>query len=516
MPDGSEYWGTFDVMPNSFTRGLDSGALGPYSPPMGGVYFTPSLLNTQSLANLYAGNVGYQLEARLPQSQVIAPLNSASAYTVECWFSMDPGVVGKIGNNYAPFVPLTLADSTTQRSVSVGIEYGTTKNGISYPNGLYVAAEFLKQPPLFGSENWGTAPQFSVTTPPAAPIGQDVVQIPHHLVAVIQGNDGAAATVTFYLDGQPFPHFNPVTMPAVGQTYDTIIAGGAYGGAGNFWGKVQMVSVYQYALSPQQITQHCQFGQYGNWEMTSDDAIAQLASFAQIPPFWNSVQALHQGLTITDYLPIVDNTALVGMQSIEQAEQGLLYVNNLGQLTFHTRDWRMGYGAPDLLLPPDSFDAAMQYQDIDTFLQNEFSVENELTMTSSFVNQASQQQHGIYSTNGLQSPLQVPLFGFSRGYIAAGLPALSFWPDPCLDDTAQWKANSRSDSWLTPGQLSVDLQTIGKSTTGLNVASFYALDIDNMIGLSGTLPASLPNQPHAVEWFVEGIKETYSLSQRTM
>ena len=35
-----------------------------------------------------------------------------------------------------------------------------------------------------------------------------------------------------------------------------------------------------------QIVADCQLGQYGMWEYTTDDAIAVLATFAEIPSFW--------------------------------------------------------------------------------------------------------------------------------------------------------------------------------------------------------------------------------------
>lgn len=520
-PDGSEYWTAGSNQPSSATRGLDSGVLGPFTSPLASPYFTPQLIK-KSAQNTFVGNDGFWLEAALPSP--VEPNATGSDYSIECWFSMDPAIAANINENYGPFTIITLGDTSTQTSMSVGVEYAKSFGSITYPTGMVLSGMFIEQQPKWTNANFGSAPNYIIATPSQTPMTADTVQLPHHLVVNITG-DPLAPTVNFYLDGQPFAYFNGVSLPAH-QVYDTIVVGAAFGGGGTWYGKIQLVSVYDYALSQDQITTHCQLGQYGMWEQPTDDCIAQIASYAGVPAFWNNVQGNSNGLTLADYYDISQGNAWSSMTVFEQAEQGLLFVNAAGAVTFHTRDWRMGYGAPDLLLPPDSFDADMSFEDVDTFQSNEAAVSTQANtgVAASFVNTASQGQYGVYNPGGgggggsslLSGATQLPLFSFSRAYASAGLSSRMFWPDPNLEDMVAWQANSRADPWLLPGQLTVDLLTISNSTTGLKISDFYKLDIDNVIAASGPLPGSLPNAPQSMEWFIEGMTETYMLGQRTI
>jgi hypothetical protein len=340
--------------------------------------------------------------------------------------------------------------------------------------------------------------------------------VPHHLVVTATGAAGGA-TVTAYLDTNLV---GSITTQA-GATYDTFCVGGAYGGGGSHFGSIQIASIYPYVLAPYQIVNHCAMGQYGNWEMTTDDAIAVLAAVGGVPVFWNATGANHQGLSMTDYLDITGSNALANMQLFEQTEQGLLYVNAAGELSFCTRDWKMGYPAPDLYLPPDTFDSEMGYEVIDTYLVNEASVSTSTIVGASWVNGNSQNEYGVYATNAIGSPLQLPMISWARGYANLGLPPLTYWPDPNTADLAQWQANHFSEPQLTPGQLVIDTLSLTDANTarynadGIGISDLYGLEIGNMIAPSGDLPASFPNQTGAMEWFIEGISETISQSART-
>lgn len=502
QPDGSEYWPAGARIPTSVTRGLDSGAVGPSSTPLGSVYFTPKL-TAQSAKNTYVGNTGYQLQAQLPF--LIAPSSTPDGdFAVECWFTMDPGISTNGNQNYGPYTVISLGSSRRNSEVLVA---GVFQAGL-VPN-FGIAA--YKQPPGFAGANFpGSAP--TATASAISPLPEaDTVQRPHHLVINVQG-DPTAPTATLYLDGNVWATINL----SAGTVFDTICVGGAFGTTGCFWGGISLVSIYGFQLSQQQITQDCQMGQYGMWECPTDDCIAQLAQLAQIPSFWNNVNANHNGLTLTDYYDITGNNAYNAMTVYEQTENGLLYVNAAGQLNFYTRDFRQGHGGPDLFLPPDSFSEAMGLEIIDSFQINESAVASvAFPGGAGFVNEISQAEFGTYAQNPIGSPNTLAHISWSRAYEFYGLTSSTFWPDPSMDDYVAWQANVFSDPWLSPGGITVDLLTIDPNW-GFNISNIYELEIGKMIAPSGSQPESFPNSTGSSEWFIEGITETKGVSQSTI
>jgi hypothetical protein len=508
--DGSKYWPDGSLQPNNFIRGLDSGVLGPYSSPLGGVYLTPKL-TAQSAQNYFVGNKGYQLQTELPTT--IAPNFTGSDYSLEVWFTQDPAIGTAVNDDYGPYVIASLGTSREGVCMIASIKL----NGAGAVD-LYV--EDYNQPPAFLGKNYPGAAPPSVYASTSTPLntgagtnGLDTVQVPHHLVINISG-DTTSPTVDCYLDGQEFTGgtFN------LGKSryFDTICLGGAFGGEGCHYGGLTLASIYGYALTQSQITDHCMLGQYGMWEQTTDDCIARLAGFANIPPYWNNTGAQHNGLSLTDYQDITGYSALSAMQTFEAAEQGLLFVDATGSLNFHTRDWRMGYGAPDLYLPPESFAPDMGYQVIDQFMQNESAIASTIYPTGvAYTNQNSQAQYGPYISNSPSSPAQFPLTTFNRAEGQLGLPSFGLNPDPNLSDMAAWDANTYSDPYLLPGQVTVDLLTLDPND-GLTIADYYSLEIDMMVAPSGTLPNSFPDQTGSLEWFIEGVSETIGLRQHTI
>lgn len=510
MPDGSEFWSPGTNQPNAPLRGLDSGTVGPYTAPLGSVYLVPKL-TAQTNSGYFVGNTGYQLQATLPPTEIIAPNDIGDDYSIECWFTIDPGVAAAVASKFGPYTVMSLGTSREGTCVLADVQLASS----FYDLGV----QLFNQPPGFLGKNYpGTAPPTapqSFTAPlnqGAGSNGMDNANIPHHLVLTITG-DPNSPVLTGYLDGVQFS--SSITL-STRQYFDTIVIGGAFGGTGCHWGGVQLVSIYPYVMSSQTVTQHCMLGQYGMWEQTTDDCVAALADFANLPPFWNNLSGKHAGLSLTEYQDITGSNALTNMQTYEQAEQGLLFVDRTGRLNFHTRDWRMGYGAPDLLLPPDTFEADLGYELVDEFMQNEMGAASQTYQTgASFINTQSQADYGVYATNPVDSPLQLPLITFSRGFGSLGLTSFHFFPDPNLGDVAAWNANSHSEPWLTPGQLTVDLLTLDP-TTGVAISSLYALEIDNMIAPSGTLPQSFPDRNLSVQWFIEGIAEVITDETRTI
>jgi hypothetical protein len=542
QPDGSEFWTAGLNQPSNAIRGLDAGTVGPFTTPLGGVYLKP-VTTALSAQNQFVGNNGYSLQAELPVT--LGTNVVGQNYAFECYFTMDPSIGAHLSSHFGPYIQLSLGSSRQKSCVVAGLFLNS--------GALTYQVDNYNQPPAFLGLNWaGVAPPAAIGGGSVA-IAADAVQRPHHLVLNVTGNP-TGAFLAAYLDGVEIVSF---TLPA-GQVFDTVCAGAAYGGGGAHFGGIQLVSVYPQALSQQQITLHCQLGQYGMWETPSDDALAQVAGYANVPSFWLNLAAQHNGLTLMEYMDITGANALTTMQLIAQAENGLLYADATGTLNFHTRDWRMGYGAPDLLLPPGSFHADMNYELVDQFMENEAGIAGpgttgatgaqtvtisantgnvqqptntvgSATIQAGYINAAAQLQYGVYATNPVSSPISLPLITWSRAYAQLGLPSLTYWPDPNLIDLAAWSANSRSDPFMFPAQLTIDLLTLDPTMTILvadsqgdliptpiSISDFYGLEIDNMVAPSGTLPVSLPNVPGSLEWFIEGVSETVSSNERTL
>lgn len=498
-PDMCEFWGPGSDMGAS-VNALDSGVAGPYQTPLSSVYFTPAV-SAGAAQDTFITSAGYTLVGQLnQQTGVMAPTNGNN-FCAEVWFAMDPYIAAHQTANSGPFVAMSLGNSRSGACVVFGV----------WLSGTHLTCQIMSfgQPPAFVAWNFGTAATALASV--GAELASDKVPLPHHMVANITGATGGAS-LEFYCDGVDI---GAITLP-IGVVYDTITIGGAYGGWGCFYGNVQLASLYQRLLTGAEIQQHCNMGQYGMWESPTDDCIATLGNFANIPPFWNGLVGQDSGLTLTDYFDITNSTPLAAMQIFEQAEQGLLYVPANGVLSFATRDYRQGHGAPDLQLPPDIYTAALGYQLIDQFIINEAAISTQTYQTGvASMNAASENQYGTYANGTSSSPVQLPLITWNRANAALGLPQYTNSPDPVLNDNVAWLVNTQCNSRLTYSSLSIDLLTLDP-LSGVTISQLYGLEINNMVGLSGTLPASLANQTGANELFVEGINETIGLRQRTL
>ena len=501
QPDGGEFWSPNSNQPTSALRGLDSGAVGPFTSPIGSILLTP-ILTAQSNYNYYVGNIGYQLQGKL--AQIVDP--SATSYTFEVWFTVAPDVKTNITSKYGPYTILSLGNSNNGTTMVAGIfPTGTS------PHNFTIAT--YPQPPAFTGGNFsGVAPP-ATTQSITQSLVADSAPVPHHLVITITA-DPTAPTVTGWLDGVAFS--STFFLPK-GQKYDTISLGGAFGGKGCHFGSLSMASIYNYQLNQGTIVSHASLGQYGMWEQTTDNCIAAIAELTDIPSFWNNLTGNSAGLSLTEYQDISGNNAISAMQIFEKAEDGFLFVDASGSINFHTRDWRMGYGAPDLYLPPDTFSSDLGYTLTDQFMTNEQGVSTQIFPTGGgYLNAASQANYGVYATSGLNSPLQLPLITWNRAFGSLGISSYYYFSDPNLDDRAAWEANTHAEPWLLPGQVNIDLGTLNKASTGLGISDIYDLEMDMMIAPSGTLPASFPDGMPSLEWFIEGINELKSQSSHTI
>jgi hypothetical protein len=508
--DGSEYWPDGSATPTSFLRGFDAGVTGPITSPLGNVRLVPVTTANPSHANQFTGNKGYSLRTRLADDDTINTNVVGNDWTAEAFFMPDPFIAAHntSASNFGPYVIFTLSDSGSGYNLMASVQETNTA-GV-----LNIVISYYKQPPSFSGANFTSnlapTPIHSLTlsyTP-------DVTNgMPHHIALQIQGAVTGGA-VTAYMDGNQVGTTFALNL---NQTFDTMVVGADSGIGGCFYGNISCVSIYNYLLSPHQIVQDARLGQYGMWEATSDDCIARLGLYASIPAYWNNLNEQDLGLSLVEYYDVSGTNALGAMNNFEQAEQGLIFVDATGNVNFHTRDWRMGYGAPDLLLPPDTFDATMGYEVLDQFMVNEQGVASAVFSTGTgYVNVAAQAEYGTYATSTAASPVQLPIISWSRAYAQLGLSPFVFWTTPNMDDFSAWAANARSDPWLLPGQLTIDLKTLSKASTGIGISTLYALEIDNMIAPSGTLPANFPDQAISREWFIEGINETITHAARSI
>lgn len=496
----SQYWNPGSVVPTSPIRGLASGIVGPETTPLGSVFLTPNI-TAQSAQNVFVGTDGYQFNAQLVIGGSPAPMvTSLANFTIEAYFCMSSVVAAQSGKNLGPFTVISLGTVRQATCLVAGV----------YLNGGAFQLEYAtySQAPSFPFSSFGTTPPIissnSATLSSAA-------NLPHHLVMEIVA--GTPATLNVWVDGASA---GSITLPA-GQIYDTVCVGGAYGGHGNFAGNISCVSIYEYLLSQSQIATHAMVGQYGYWEQTTDNCIGALGVYSGIPNFWNALGGQNNGLTLTDYQDISGSSPLSSMQTFEQAERGLLYVNTAGQLTFHTRDWRMGYGAADITIPASVYDATLGYELIDTFLLNEAATATTVFTTGvDWVSVASQNEYGSYSNGTQTSPIQLPLITWSRAWQQEGITASQFWPTPNLDDNSSWQVNTRNNPRLIPGQLTVDLLSIEPSSFigGLTITNFLSLDTDNMLTLTGLPVKSFPDVTGVDDFFIEGINEIVGLGTR--
>jgi hypothetical protein len=212
------------------------------------------------------------------------------------------------------------------------------------------------------------------------------------------------------------------------------------------------------------------------------------------------------GLSLVDYFSTDGITPLACMQSVEGAEAGLLFADVTGRLTFHTRDWRMGYRAPAQVFPATSANVSLGYKLDDQFVTNDYTVSDSAgAFNIEITNLQSTSPHGDYSRSG-----QWPINILSSGYALFGLNDNALWPDD-LVTLAHWYTQADSGSALRPASVAIDL--LSPDTATPSISAVYAIDIDSMISLTG-MPASMSLDSAALEYFVEGIQETISLTKR--
>lgn len=476
-------------------------ALGPQTAPLSTVNFSP-LITTGTGQDDFVHNSGYALQAQLPNGG-ITPNATGEDFTLECWFTMDPTLINSVNADTGPFIVLGLGDSRDGYNISFGLHTQITPNDFNF-----IAKGWKSSPGFAANVGHGSANNYWTYTDSSWV--SDIISFPHHLAVVFTGS-ATGATVSMYIDGVVVA--SGPTL-AKNRVYDWISVGAAFGGYGNWFGDISLVSIYNSALSATTIANHTAMGQTATYGYLSDSAIELLAQLAGIPTYWNSISG-GNGLTHVEYFDITGNNALTAMQQYEQMERGFLFVDTNGQLVFHTRDWRMGYGAPDLTIPTNIYTPDMGLATTDQYLVNIAAYASAIfTSGTEFEDVGSVAQYGPYSNGTAQSPNSIPLPSFSPGVATLGVSENAYWSDPYLDDLASWTAATTSQPQTKVSSLTVDTLTLD-DTAALHLSDFYSLHIDNMITLAG-LPNSMPTDAMANDYFIEGWAETISQQARTI
>ena len=515
LDTGSEYWSAYRNSPGSLVRGPIPGAVGPYTTPVGSINLTPVVTASSALSQ-WSGNKGYYLTGMLTGPSINTAISAET--DIEVWFTCNPGMAVSAHANakVGPYIQFCLSGSRGPYSLTAGI-FLNGAGGATYEAGL------LYQRPGIANRIAGTtAPVYTASA--FGSFTPDTTPVPHRLyLQIFGGGYGPLCQVT--LDGTILGAF---FLPK-GIVFDRVTLGAGPDGTGCHYGNISMCAIYGNTggiapLPASRSAVHTQFGLYGNFEMTTDDCIAALGQQAQIPPYWSNLSANGAGINLTDYYNINQNNALVNMQIFEQMEMGLLFENSLGQLTFHTGDWRQGYGAPDLQLPQDTFDGDAQLARTVQFMQNAVTVTSlAFTSGASIINDPSNNLYGPYFSNYtsaqaagnyVASSIQLPLFAWNRVGASMNIAGLQFGADPDFTDFAYWTSSKFGAPWTMPGQLTFDLKTLDPNK--LTISALYALDIDSMVVPTGALPKSWPSSARALEWFIEGISETYSQHSRQL
>ena len=600
--------------------------VGPHAAPISTPTWAPQLVS-QTYNNQFVGTSGYGLVAKLPN----ALASATQGFSVEAWMREDTDTPQDQG--LGPYTVFSLGNSYDGSCLVVGLYVSPDGLANNIPGGMTLTIQGKQypaapaphvingygRPAATGSVSYGSYDD---------PIsGQDGIFAHHIVVRVIPNATGA--TLTLFVDGV---QGDSMTLPA-GQAYDTLVVGSAYGGWGCFKGSIGLVSIYNAALTPTQISKNFTVGQVGLQGEASDAAMAYMATLSGVPSYWSNLnvpsveyddtvgaavyagtwyagtdvnsyggstqytvggdtctftftgtgcdligiarndhgtftvsidggpvvsstgynpsstsinqQVLYStpplpntqhtmvitntgsgptyileidafivysstGLTLVDYFNTDGATDLSVMQSIEGAECGFLFANTLGQLTFHSRDWRMGYGAPAYTLKATAANASLGYGLDDQFVHNDFTISDTAGLFSiDIVNNDSAHPYGDYSSS---ATLPIPIY--SSGYALRGLSDNAYWSDN-LVSVANWNTRASSIPAVRPKNVTIDLLTLDSTHDVITVSQVYAIDIDSMIALSN-MPVSMSLAARALEYFVEGFQETFGLLERSV
>lgn len=259
-------------------------------------------------------------------------------------------------------------------------------------------------------------------------------------------------------------------------SWDTMTVGGHSAGA-LFTGTIAHVATYADSLDSGQLLQQTLAGTTAFADESSDARIFRLGTYAGID---SSEMSLETGLSRS--IAAVDTfglAPLVAMQDVTDTEDGVLFIDGQGILTFQARSHRYNAASVFTVTAAD-IDTSARFIVNDALLINDATVTRDGGITARAVNAESVANYGTTAIN-------VTLLTTS---------------DLEVVDAANWKANQTAAIDPRLPNLSIDLMT-----SPLLTATALTLTIGSRITLSG-LPAQAPAA--IVDLFVEGWTETIS------
>jgi hypothetical protein len=298
-----------------------------------------------------------------------------------------------------------------------------------------------------------------------------------HRVSVEQEAVGTTTTVRLYLDDAVAVTTTFTGADGVVHPYNSLQVGGGPGTL--FAGTVSHVVAARGVLSAAQHTAEYTAGVTGGAGERSDQRIARLARFADVP---GDEQQLETGLsTSMSAQTLAGQSPLAAMQAVRATESGVLFVDGQGRLVFHGRGRRY-LAVSALTLGADAVGSGDALAYDTSLLVNSVTATRGSEAGRTSVNRDSVAAFGVYDTS---------------------LDLLTTL-DAEVESAADWRANA--DAWPTirMPNVSVDLST---APSGTPLAALLAADLSTRLTV-GALPNTAPATP--IDLFVEGVTENWS------
>lgn len=290
----------------------------------------------------------------------------------------------------------------------------------------------------------------------------------HHVALAVSG-----ASAKLYVDGVL------VAFSAAWSATMTV-PDVAVGSTGNGWeGVVAHVAITNAQLAVARILAHAQAGLTGFVNESSNARVARLATYAGI-----TSTALDTGVTTSMTACDTAGKGIAALlQEVATTENGLVFFNRSGVLTFHARSRRYNPVAAV------TFDVSVgEVGDDLVFVEDDTGLINDAT--------ATQPGGASAHARNAASVTDHDLYALTETVLTTSANELT--------DRVTWKVARSSTPMQRCPSVSVDL-----ATQPSLFASVTALDIGTVVRLNN-LPAQAPAT--AVDLFIEGLKETISLA----
>lgn len=303
-----------------------------------------------------------------------------------------------------------------------------------------------------------------------------------HLVTLTESIAAGVVTMTLLADGGVVATTTYVPDTGLLDVYETIMIGGNLWGWA-FTGTIAHVSLYAYPISATRAVAHSTAGYTGFSGERSDQRIARLARYAGVPV---GEQSLEVGMTTsTAFVDITGTSPLQAMQDIATTENGVLFIDGAGLLTFQSRNHRYS-AASAMTVTAGDVDPSLLFLTNDALMFNDITATNPAGAIARAVNAQSVADYGT-------SAQSLTLLTTSSAEIS---------------DAANWKAQRAGAIDPRCPNLTLDLMT-----SPALAAAALQLTIGSKITLSG-LPSQAPAA--SVDLFIEGWTENISLTAWTL